>query len=236
MERLTFIPNVFYDIIVFVTPALVLAAGIGVGLGFEDTVAWLGELEFAGSTTVLVLIGGVFVGYEYGRIAEAWSAILVQRPLIWLHELNFAGFNNPDFNCSLAETVAMLPKELLDRYDEGSPADSKWILYFYSLGAMPELGSDLLKRYAWEKLSRNSAFSVAVLALLSLTIGIGDHFDWWFDDAAPHWSFGRPELSVGLIALTAILYVEYFRRNCWNNDLLRKVTPVVAFLAQSEEK
>lgn len=227
MERLTFIPNVFYDIIVFVTPCLVLATGVLIGIGDANREALTAGVELSIGDSLLVTLGVLFAGYEYGRIAEAWSSIIVQRPLVWLSKSRIPLFNNADFNRNVDGALASLREQVGHDTAHGS----KWTLYFLALLVDPAIGSDLLKRYAWEKLARSSAFSVYILALVSIVIGVGHALGIW---AAPidAWQFGSIAFTATAVAFTGVLYIEYYRRNCWNNDLLDRVAPVLALAAE----
>lgn len=217
LEKLDF-PNAFYDFIVFVGSSLVFAVGLYVGIGgpAQNLLGGLGTFEF-----VWVLVALIFFGYEYGRIAEAWSYWMVQRPLAFISRHTLF-LKNPDF---LAETpdeevVLHLPSFA------GARKKNKWTLFFYASLVNPSLGSDLLKRYAWEKLSRNSAFTFCVLLLVSIASGILIHYQ-IIPPFIGNWTFGTLELGLALGTLTFMTYLEYYQRNCWNNDLLIKVLPVL---------
>ncbi|HEX4433613.1 MAG TPA: hypothetical protein VH012_02210 [Acidimicrobiales bacterium] len=220
-SRLSAIPNAFYDLIVFVTPTLVLGAGIAIGV---NGTAWVGEIDL-GELKAIEAIATAFIvvllSYEYGRIAEAWSAVLVQRPLIWLNgKIPF--MRSADF-CRLHE----------DAYSyfglSGAPQDrkgDKWVIYFYAFCASPALGSDLLKRYAWEKLARNSAFTYAILLTGSLVVALLDLAGLAQGPVGSD-GFGSPAYSLAAAALTVVAYGEYYKRNVWNYDLLTRTSPVL---------
>jgi hypothetical protein len=218
MDRLGGIPNVFYDLIVFATPAVLLVAGLTVGLSGVDS---LTEADWSVSTSTFFLILGaiVFLGYEYGRAAEAWSAYLVQRPLLAIRKRTRL-FSSADFCGSLEAEVAGLGLV------QGTRAGDKWTMYFFAFQVNPVLGADLLKRYAWEKLARSSALSLLLLSLAGgvwlLLMGVG-----LATERHGGFGFGSYEFLVALVPLTLASYIEYYRRNCWNTDLLKKVYPVL---------
>lgn len=221
-ERLDALPNAFYDFIVFITPSIQFAVGMLFGLGLVRPF-----IDFAinfnwGLINIIIVAGVVIVfGYEYGRIAETWSSFIVQRPLLFLAEKTTL-LPNPDFNVNLDNEVAFLELGSFQRFRGGS----KWTLYFYALLVAPRLGTDLLKRYAWEKLARSSAFTYAVLLLISLGWGLL-YLLFGVPKPAASWSFGSVEFTLVVAILVFITYREYYQRNCWNNDLLTKTTPVL---------
>jgi len=219
MEKYSLFPNAFYDFIVFVGSTTVFVVGLFIGVGGLGK-TWLRTLDFRAIDALLVVGVVVLASYEYGRIAEAWSAVVVQRPLVFIAKRT-SWLQDPDFlaNLSISDLQLRLPS--IPEAKQGN----KWTVYFYASLVSPWLGSDLLKRYAWEKLARNSAFSYAVLWATSIVtgdLGIVMH-----KLSVGNWGFGTTEYSVLLGVLTIVTYYEYYRRNCWNNDLLVKVLPVL---------
>ncbi len=220
-SRLSAIPNAFYDLIVFVTPTLLFGIGIAIGINGTD---WVSKLDFGDVKAIEAIATAtlaVLLSYEYGRIAEAWSAVLVQRPLIWLNK-KVPFMKSADF-CRLPEDVYTyfnLP---------GAPSDrrgDKWVIYFYAFCASPTLGSDLLKRYAWEKLSRNSALTYGILLLASVAVALLDLIGLVQKPVSPG-GFGGLGYTLVVAALTVIAYGEYYKRNVWNYDLLTRTSPVL---------
>lgn len=217
-DKLSSIPNVFYDLIVFASSTGLFLVGLLLGLG-SFTGDWYESLGAA--NVLLIFVALLFLSYEYGRIAEAWSAVLVQSPLAFLSKyLPF--LKSPDFLANLENVEESLKLESLPASRKGG----KWAVYFYAMLVCPKLGTDLLKRYAWEKLSRNSAFTFCILLISSIICKILI----WVKFKLPFtgsWTFGTWEYTVSALVLTCITYYEYYRRNCWNNDLLRKVLSVL---------
>jgi len=218
-ERVSSIPNAFYDLIVFVTPSILLVTGVSIGVSGVD---WIGDLEAPGNLNTLVPVAllAVFGSYEYGRIAETWSAHVVQKPLGRLAKLGI--LRNTDF---LALHPYAYEQLGLPDAADGRPAD-KWVLYMFAFSRHAGIGGDLLKRYAWEKLSRSSAFTYALLFLASNIVG-GLYLIRAVDLPAGKWGFGGWCFTLGSSLLVLATYVEYYRRNCWNYDLLMKVIPVL---------
>lgn len=212
------IPNVFYDLIVFASSTALFLVGILLGVGlFEGD--WY---EGLGAANILLIFAALlFLSYEYGRIAEAWSAVIVQSPLAFLSKyLPFLG--SPDFLAELDNVEESLKLESLPASRKGG----KWVVYYYAMLVCPKLGTDLLKRYAWEKLSRNSAFTFCILMIISFVCRI---LLWCKVELSfgEKWTFGTWEYSIPVLLMACITYYEYYRRNCWNNDLLRKVLTVL---------
>ena len=218
-NRLSSIPNAFYDLIVFASSTFTFAIGVffGVGLYQGD---WYKSLGTA--NVFLIFAALIFLSYEYGRIAEAWSADLVQNPLKFIR--NKTRFlNNPDFLADLSDIEEALGLSTLIETRKGG----KWTVYFYAMQINPMLGTDLLKRYAWEKLSRNSAFTFCILTIISVISGILNSISFITIPFQGQWTFGSIGYSLISLTLMVFTYYEYYRRNCWNNDLLEKVLPVL---------
>lgn len=224
MPKVDTLPNAFYDLIVFASSTILAALGFLIGLGFVDG-DWLKDLSTLNA--VLIAIGILFLGYEYGRMAEAWSSVIVQTPLKELHHRRIL-LRDPDFLAPLPEVEPTL--NLPDTRD--GRKGGKWTVYMYAAVVSPRLGSDLLKRYAWEKLSRNSAFTFCLLLGISLYHLITPDSVHLRAKTDVAWTFGSIELTIVLAILAVAAYYEYYRRNCWNNDLLMKALPV---LTRAEE-
>lgn len=224
-SQLSAIPNVFYDLIVFLTPTATLVAGIVVGVGGIEQIPILDRLEVTALNAIALLGLLIVASYEFGRLAEAWSAAVVQTPLRWIARETgrlgrFSVFQDENFCANLKPQVSSLglPGQ--------SAAGDKWTLYFYAFLISPGIGSDLLKRYAWEKLARSSGFTLALLFATSVVVGLLSVCGLGPGASGP-WTFGSLRLAAAYGALAALTYIEYYRRNCWNNDLLRKVLPVL---------
>lgn len=220
MERIGTIPNAFYDLIVFTTPTVLLALGLVVGLSGVDAVQDA-DPNLSALGVVGLALGILLAGYEYGRAAEAWSADVVQRPIRWLARRDWL-FKNADFCGPLSREVEALGLQSI----AGGRTGDKWTLYFYAFLVNEPLGSDLLKRYAWEKLSRSSALSLAILTGINMVWFVGELLG-FANRVDGGFGFGSAELTGLTAVMTLGAYVEYYRRNCWNIDLLQKVTPVL---------
>lgn len=215
-------PNIFYDVIVFLTPTLTLLLGIATGSSSLDNV-WKFLTTGQGSTLSVLIVSLVvfFVGYEYGRLAETFSDSVVALPLRVLKRLGL--LRKGDFGRSLGRQVELLGVELA--MFEGR-TKSKWSLYFYAMQNAPLLGADLLKRYAWEKLARSAGFSFFLLSMTSaVTIivnrcGGSSYF-------SADFGFGTAKFLLVALILYLLCLVDYYRRNAWNADLLITTIPII---------
>jgi len=229
LEKVDFFPNAFYDFIVFIGSTVVFFGGLFVGFGGLNRMGNL-ELQLQGIDVLLIFGMLILIGYEYGRIAEAWSAVIVQKPL------QFISSHTPFLKSKDFLSKPPIPKELgivFPSMPEAKRTD-KWTIYFYASMVHPGLGSDLLKRYAWEKLSRNSAFSYCILFIISISSMIFQRVLKLSDFGS--WSFGTTELSVLIGIMTLLTFYEYYKRNCWNNDLLIKAMPILITLQRHRLK
>ena len=222
MERFKALPNAFYDLIVFVIPTLLLALGGTIGFRGIEIFSLIDLSKLKTLSSILALMVALVVSYEYGRIAETWSAILVQNPLKFIAK-HTPFLSSPDFLSGHPHALNIL--KLSPTYD-GRTAD-KWVIYFYAFVASPVLGSDLLKRYAWEKLSRSAAFSYGILTISSILTAVYNYFLPQSIFVSGTGCFGSWIFSSLVLILSILTYYEYYKRNVWNFDLLTKITPVL---------
>ena len=214
------IPNLFYDVIVFLTPTITFLIGVLTGLHN----LWMPYIKRdfkieTGVSAVLVLVL-FFASYEFGRLAETFSDIFIASPLRALKKRKLL-FTNPDFALDLSPQVHLLG--IPDKLYFGR-TKSKWSLFFFALQYVPSVGADLLKRYAWEKLARSSAFCGLTLFIISLCVRLvhGIH-----GSAFAFMEFGSRSFTLCAVALYILSSVDYYKRNCWNNDLLITTMPVI---------
>src|SRR5258708_5312023 len=142
-ERSDFLPNAFYDLIVFGSSTILFAIGFTIGFGWWD-LSRVSQLKTF--DVVLLFAALMFFGYEYGRLAEAWSSLIVQAPLKFLNR-HMGRWGNADFCNDLSNAEIAL--NLCDV--AGGRKGGKWTVYFHAMLVDPRIGSDLMKRYAWEK-------------------------------------------------------------------------------------
>ena len=216
------IPNYFYDLIVFVSPSILIIIGFALGYfgWFYDKIKAL-LLNLGAIDILVVILVLLFIAYEYGRLAEALSHSFVAQSIKLLRKINI--FTSPDYSIDFTNSVELLdlPVEITE-----SKKGNKWTIYFFALLHCPNIGQDLLKRYAWEKLSRSSAFTFLILFLFSLTYQVMFLFTSKYDIVGTI-GFGTWYYTLISFFLVLITYYEFYRRKCWNNDLLIKVLPIL---------
>lgn len=217
------VPNVFYDLIVFVSPSVLLVVGLIIGFnGWPITYIIEKKFNIGAINFLFVLLFFIFIGYEYGRLIETLSSPFVSKPLKFLHRHRIL-LKDPDFKMDLSREVESLS---LGPLEGCSKSGGKWAIYFHATLVCPHIGLDLLKRYAWEKLSRSSALTFLILVFLSLLF----HF------YEPHgvkqlipskWLISSWIYTAVMATLCIAAYFEHYQRNSWNNDLLAKIIPVL---------
>ncbi len=225
------LPNLFYDLIAFVSPSLLLVLGIIVGLSgksismistlFKD----IGAIDF-----FAIVLGILFIAYQYGRFAEALSHTVITRLFKVLRRTRPFKYmmTNKDFNSDFEGCIdkLCLPFDL-----PRDKKNNKWTIYFFALLYVPHIGQDLLKRYAWEKLSRSSAFTIGILFIISLVFSVVKNFlsNYYVVDSAMLGEYGFGSISYTFISFILMISTcyEFYLRKCWNNDLLHKVFPIL---------
>lgn len=221
------LPNFFYDIIVFLIPTLLFGIGLVLGLGWErEIITFFSSGKLEGWQTLWLIIAFLLASYEYGRVAETFSDTLVAAPLRFLHRKKIL-FRNKDFSRDLCDEAKQLN---LKKSAVASRTGSKWTIYVFALIFTPALGIDLIKRYAWEKLARSSAFSCALLALISISFA-------YFNRASTmnDWQFGGIKYTGVALLSYIVVSIDYYKRNAWNHDLLVTVIPVLASAVASHK-
>jgi len=223
------VPNFFYDLIVFMTPSVSLVTGILWGIGANNSkniIVSTGISNAAGfdflMAFIVVFLLFLFFAYEYGRLAEAlstWISSLVS----FLRRKKICFTKEKDFSICLKSEIQ---KMQLDQYLDNDRIGSKWTIYFYAMRFQPLIGADIMKRYAWEKLSRSSAFTFGLLFLVSLALAIPRIFGIIFFDTGL-FGFGSLTYTFGMLFFTVIAVYEFYRRRCWNNDLLKTIIPII---------
>jgi hypothetical protein len=223
-DGIKYLPNAFYDMIVFAVPTVQFVVGICIGW-HDFNICWISHIKNASPSFILVIIMmGIVASYEYGRLAEALSAYLVQGLLEIIVKKTFwskvvKSEHKEDFLRERNDIYDVL--ELEKPYD--SRIGNKWAIYFFAFNKNPSIGADLLKRYAWEKLSRSSAFTYALLILISILSIVYN----LIDTHSYSFRFGSSQYIIGCFIMTILTYLEYYRRNIWNHVLLTKVIPIL---------
>jgi hypothetical protein len=223
-EGIKYVPNAFYDMMVFIVPTMQFAVGIWLGLS-SFSVTWISSLN--ASALIILFVVGLVASYEYGRMAEALSAYLVQSPLKFMvnNKVLTKLFNKDykgDFLKGRKEIYRVL--QLDEPYDKRK--GDKWAIYLFAFAKNSAIGADLLKRYAWEKLSRNSAFTYATLLVISTVFFVRNIIISQMVDVHS-FQFGSLWFTLACLIMVFLTYVEYYRRNVWNYDLLTKAIPIL---------
>ena len=150
--------------------------------------------------TIALLIASV-LAYSYGQVASAFSGPAVAGPVSKLARLA-KRHASPDFFLSFDSAVRA-----------------------YGLqGELPD-GKVIMKRYAREKLARVNTLNAAILLAASVIA--------YARRLLPGATYppGLHKPSLWFVAFVALLVpvfaYEYYKRHCWNNDLLLKVLPAV---------
>lgn len=218
-EKFEQAPNIFYDAIVFITPVVVLSFGVLIGVSGLHSLSGPVIKDIGAFSFVLILVAIIILGYEIGRLFEAISAPLVQVPLKFLNTKRWllTSEDFAEYPIDVYKTLGL--KETVD----GRKGD-KWVIYIFAYVVNPGIGSDLLKRYAWEKLSRSAACCYLLLTVTSLITHVVNIF---VAEASRLKGFGHLWFTATAATLMIACSYEYYRRNAWNYDLLTKVTPVL---------
>lgn len=228
------VPNFFYDLIVFMTPSLTFTLGIIIGLGDYGIKVIRKDLESVKLEgldslviVIFVFILFLFIAYEYGRIVEVLSTSisdvitsLRSKRILFTKQ----GHYNIDFKTEIAKLnlAEMLGHDRID----------KWTIYFYAMRFQPAIGSDILKRYAWEKLARSSSFTFGILFCVSILMASTRIFKlesllgYRFLDTGI-FGFGSLAFTLGSFVLFTVTCYEFYIRRSWNNDLLAKLLPII---------
>lgn len=221
------VENTFYEIAAYFGSGIVFLVIGSLGLVERDFLTRatqeLASLNTPAQIFLLVLL--VSMTYAYGQLSSALSSPLIAGPVGGVVKQRGARYKG-DYNADFTSIIAAY--ELHTRLPD-TKRNNKWTLIFYLLTSQPEIGRDILKRYAREKMARINAVNMLFLTVLSasailinllgLRLGTGLHRylhvpNVWF--------------AVFCACLTCVYAYEYYLRRCWNNDLLIKVLPAVA--------
>lgn len=228
------IPNTLYEVIAYFS-----SGSLFILLGFlsiveDDATSSITTAFFALDVyeqIAMILVLGILT-YIYGQLASTLSAPLIADPVGRLIRRMNKRVSS-DFRVNFSSILDSYG--LSEKIPEGK-RNNKWTLMFYLLLNAPNLGNDLMKRYAREKLARINAFNMLLLFILTIFSKLSSLLDLdifysltkFFKVAHPIWFF--------VFFILVILYCyEYYKRKCWNNDLLIKVLPI-AELSKNMQK
>ncbi|WP_420601503.1 hypothetical protein [Flagellimonas sp.] len=218
MDQLsTFQQTSFYEYITFVASSMLFSVLLMIGLSQYDSTD--GELFFLMDKTklttgisVLVIFIFLMISHIYGQTVSALSEKVIGKPLKWI---NKKIIKHPDFKGKYDKIVAKIDTSSLV---PNSKKNNKWTLLYFILSKNKDVGTDLMKRYAREKVSRINSMNFLILFLLSIWVKIfpvyGEKF---YPSLFSLWS-----TSIILLIVFLIFCYEYFQRRCWNSDLLTK--------------
>ncbi len=216
------LPATLYEVIAyFGSGALVLVL---FSIGYADraalkTIAGFLESTKAPEKILLFIFLGVLT-YGYGQLSSTFSGILVGAPVSRIVK-RLGARASADFRMDLTPIVEAYG---LHRGLPPQKVNNKWTLLFYLQVVNPDIGRDLLKRYAREKLARINSLNMLVLTVIGIIgvlfrmIGIGS---WIPLQDSLQWPSGW--FVVFCLILTVLFSFEFYKRKCWNRDLLVKV-------------
>lgn len=215
-----------YEVIAYFGSACLALLLFATGLLDRSTAAALQASLGALNTPekVLLVVAAGTVTYVYGQLASALSSTIIGSTV--------SGFANRypnrlsgDFNFNFSNIVEQCG------LTDGLPAskhNSKWTIIYFIISAAPYLGRDVLNRQARERLARINATNMLFLATLSLlglllnAIGFRPPEDILSLVRVPSLTF-----ALVCIALGIVFTYEFYKRKCWNNDIIVKILPAV---------
>ena len=106
--------------------------------------------------------------------------------------------------------------------------NNKWTLIFHIINVAPAIGTDIVKRQARERLARINAFNMIAITIVC-TVGViirsldSEIFQQYNDILKVPSAY----FIVICFLFSLIFSYEYYKRRCWNNDLLIKVLPTI---------
>lgn len=227
------VPSSFYEIIAyFGSGALCIALFC---IGFTERTAlsafadWL-SVQSAPQTIALLVVLAL-VAYTYSQLVSALSAQLIGTPVKFV--VGKLKSSSEDFK---EDFTSLVQSHRLAGFLPQKKLNNKWTLYFFLLAVVPEIGRDLLKRYAREKLARINATNMLFLLALAIAAKILNLTGWSVYFPLRH-VIQIP--TTGFTSICAALLMgfvyEYYKRKCWNNDLLTKVFPVGVYVAKQAQ-
>jgi hypothetical protein len=172
---------------------------------------------------VLLIVVGT-VTYVYGQLASALSATVIGVPIARLTR-RFSKRTSSDFDYDFSALVSSCA---LDVDLPIKKRNNKWTLIYFIITKTPNVGRDIIKRQARERLARINATNMLFLAVLSMFgllakwTGLSTHLPLRDVLRVP-----SPSYVALCMLLGAAFAFEYYKRRCWNNDLLVKILPAI---------
>lgn len=172
---------------------------------------------------VLLIVVGT-VTYVYGQLASALSATVIGVPISRLVK-RFPKRISSDFEYNFSALVSSCS---LDVDLPTRKRNNKWTLIYFIITKAPNVGRDIIKRQARERLARINATNMLFLAVPSMFVllakwtGLSIHLSLQGVLRVP-----SPWFVALCMLLAAAFAFEYYKRRCWNNDLLVKILPAI---------
>ena len=210
----SFIPDASYELIVYISSGILFVALIGLIFFSPEGI----YIKFAGTGTFekfIIVVGIIFITYVYGQMASVLSTYLVKKQVQKFVE-KFMSSKSDDFNFNYPHINEKF--ELLRKFPN-KLYNNQWSLLYFMKRLHPDIGDDLLERYARLKLARLNAFNLMLLLVafcistLFFSIGIESTLI----------EYDYLTLKFGtLIVLTLGFIIEYTQRQIWFGDILIK--------------
>jgi len=211
----------FYEYIAFVASSMLFLVLILIGLSEYNSNTNKFEFFFdlsklSTGITILIFIVFLMLSHIYGQFISALSEKMIGKPIKFL---NKKIFKNKDFNgkfkniTSRIDTASILPD---------SKSNNKWTVIYFILSKNKDVGSDLLKRYAREKVARVNSLNFLILLIISIIFKVShlihsneikNIFEYWVT-------------TLAIFILFILFCYEYFQRKSWNSDLVIKTASV----------
>ena len=172
----------------------------------------------AAELTILVIIA-VTIAYVYGQFASALSASVIGGSVSrFARKFHPKGWH--DYNYDFTSLVASFFTE--DNHIPDNKKNNRWTLVYLVIVMTPAIGADILKRQARERLARINSMNMALLMTASMAASIVSALGMLPGFHPPSMWFAA------LCAVLSCLFAyEYYKRRCWNNDLLVKILPAI---------
>jgi hypothetical protein len=183
---------------------------------------FVGALSGSEQFVLLIVLGTVT--YVYGQFASALSSSVIGVPISRLAK-RFPKWASSDFDYDFSALVSSCS---LDVDLPSKKRNNKWTLIYFIITKTPNIGSDIIKRQARERLARINATNMLFLAVLSMFgflarwTGLSTQLP--LRDAL---RVPSPWYVALCMLLAAAFAFEYYKRRCWNNDLLVKIFPAI---------
>lgn len=209
------IPGVFYDLIVYYGSTTLFAfAFLALSADVHTVRRMLVGLDtFEKIFLVVLLLAGFYV---YGQLASALSYHIIKRPMNKL-----VRFINP----KEAKDYFFEYSDILNEFSLLNGFEGKkrnyWTLVYFIRRVNPDIGDDLLKRYARVKLARINAFNASILFLYLFIKGVAQIFI-LEPPVTPILLETLFQIAIAL-AFVLIFGFEFYQRQCWFSDIAVKI-------------